>query len=55
MALINEYPNASNNTLLSKELSISKPAITKAINSLIEEGMVLAKKRRMIKRLFIIL
>ncbi|GGP16310.1 MarR family transcriptional regulator [Oceanobacillus neutriphilus] len=45
MALINEYPNASNNTFLSKELSISKPAITKAINSLIEEGMVLSKKK----------
>ncbi|MBY7142759.1 MarR family transcriptional regulator [Virgibacillus sp. NKC19-3] len=45
MALINEHPNASNNSFLSKELGVSKPAITKAINSLIEGGMVLAKKK----------
>lgn len=45
VALINDHPSETNNTFLSKQLNVSKPAITKAINYLIEKGAITSEKR----------
>lgn len=45
VALINDHPSEANNTFLSKQLNVSKPAITKAINYLIKKGAITSTKR----------
>lgn len=45
VALINDHPSEANNTFLSKQLHVSKPAITKAVNYLIEKGAITSEKR----------
>src|SRR5699024_4282705 len=45
IALINENPNKANNAFLANELGISKPAITKAVRSLIKEELILPKQK----------
>ncbi|MGX9291867.1 MarR family transcriptional regulator [Bacillus sp. A015] len=40
LSMIQANPNESNNTFLSQQLQLSKPAITKAVKKLIEKGMV---------------
>ncbi|WP_029268439.1 MarR family transcriptional regulator [Virgibacillus alimentarius] len=45
VALINEQPSESNNTFLANQLGISKPAVTKAINALMEKGIVTSQKK----------
>ncbi|MBR3204861.1 MAG: MarR family transcriptional regulator, partial [Bacillus sp. (in: Bacteria)] len=40
LSMIQANPNESNNTFLSQQLKLSKPAITKAVKKLIEKGMV---------------
>jgi len=45
-SLIKEKPSQSNNTFLAQQLKLSKPAVTKAINTLIEKDMVIAQKKK---------
>ncbi|WP_256701662.1 MULTISPECIES: MarR family transcriptional regulator [Paenibacillus] len=45
LSLVNENPNGWNNTLLSTELNVSKPAVTKAVNALIENDLLLSTKK----------
>jgi len=49
IALIKEHSPEANNAFLSSQLKISKPAVTKAVNQLIEKGLILAEKKRKIK------
>lgn len=42
VSLIKDNPSSTNNAFLANQLSLSKPAITKAMDALIEKGMVLA-------------
>jgi len=45
LSLVNENPNGWNNTLLSTELNVSKPAVTKAVNALIENDLLISTKK----------
>lgn len=45
IALINENPTEANNTFLAEHLGISKPAITKAVSSLIKDEVVMPKQK----------
>ncbi|WP_435002667.1 MarR family transcriptional regulator [Bacillus atrophaeus] len=45
VSLINEFPSDSNNSFLSEQLGLSKPAITKSIKKLIDRGVVKAEKK----------
>src|SRR5699024_1945022 len=45
IALLNKYPNQTNNTFLATEWGISKPAVSKAIKTLIAEKMIIERKR----------
>lgn len=40
LSMIQANPNESNNTFLSQQLNLSKPAITKAVKKLIDKDMV---------------
>ncbi|WMT40807.1 MarR family transcriptional regulator [Paenibacillus sp. D2_2] len=45
IALIKEHSSEANNTFLSIQLSISKPAVTKAVNQLMKKGLILSEKK----------
>lgn len=45
VSLIRRYPSVSNNAFLSKELGLSKPAITKAVGLLLKKGMIDSAKK----------
>ncbi|MDM5296819.1 MarR family transcriptional regulator [Bacillus pumilus] len=46
LSMIQANPDESNNTFLSQQLKLSKPAITKAVKKLIEKGMVHYRHRQ---------
>ncbi|MED3726435.1 MarR family transcriptional regulator [Priestia filamentosa] len=43
LALISDYPTEANNTFLSRNLHITKPAVTKAVKLLLEKEMIVRK------------
>ena len=45
VSLIKEHSSSANNTFLACQLRLSKPAITKAVNGLLEKGMVVSGKK----------
>jgi len=45
LSAVNDNPNELNNTSLAAELNISKPAVTKALNGLIEHNLIVASKK----------
>jgi len=45
LSLVKRHPGQLNNTSLAAELKLSKPAITKAINTLIQHHLIVAVKK----------
>jgi DNA-binding MarR family transcriptional regulator len=45
LSLVKNKPHEWNNTLLSTELNVSKPAVTKAVNALMEHHLIAALKK----------